>query len=122
MVVKDSRGEMAKQLRSTNVELGQLQARVGVDVIATGLFPRVAILNHSCDPNIRNRFVGNTLTIHATRPIATNEEVLNCYCASYKLLDDGVERRQILQQQYGFYCDCSKCTPQSEADLLKVDV
>lgn len=101
-----------------SIPLGHMHDHAKVAVIATALFPRIAILNHSCDPNIRNIFNGNVLTIKATRSISSSEEVFNGYCSSYKLLGT-TKRRQLLKEQYGFDCDCSMCE-QSESFLLNV--
>lgn len=77
--------------------------------IFTAIFPKISLLNHSCDPNIRNSFDGSFLTIYATRDINENEEILNCYISNYKLM--GKTERQIpLKQQYCFDCQCSKCS------------
>lgn len=98
------------------IPLGHLHERANVSVVATALFPRVAMLNHSCDPNIRNRFDGNVLTITATRPIRRNEEVFNGYCPGYKLLDTA-KRRQLLNEQYGFDCECARCADNEDVLL-----
>lgn len=66
------------------------------------------MLNHSCDPNIRNCFDGPFLRIHATRDIAENEEIFNCYGPNYKLMSKG-DRQLALKQQYCFDCNCSRC-------------
>lgn len=90
------------------IPLGHMHDHSMVAVIATALFPRIAILNHSCDPNIRNGFDGNALTIKATRHIRCGEEIFNGYCPSYRLLETA-KRRQLLKEQYSFDCDCSVC-------------
>lgn len=74
----------------------------------TAIFPKISLLNHSCDPNIRNSFDGQFLTIYATRSIGQGEEVFNCYGPHYKLMDRE-ERQWALVQQYCFVCDCEKC-------------
>lgn len=66
------------------------------------------MLNHSCDPNIRNTFDGPYLTIYAARDIAENEEVFNCYGPNYKLMSKA-ERQSALHAQYCFECKCDKC-------------
>lgn len=104
---------------SNEIPLGHMHDHAKVVVNATALFPRIAILNHSCDPNIRNRFDGNVLTIKATRTIHSHEEIFNGYCPSYKLLETA-KRRQLLKEQYSFDCDCSWCEQQSESVVLKV--
>lgn len=76
--------------------------------VFTAIFPRISILNHSCDPNIRNSFDGPYLTIYAARAIRQGEQVFNCYGPHYKLMDRD-ERQSVLTQQYCFECDCEKC-------------
>lgn len=76
--------------------------------IFTGIFPRISMLNHSCDPNIRNCFNGKHLTIVANRDIAEGEQVFNCYGPQWKLMSYQ-ERQNTLRQQYNFDCTCLKC-------------
>lgn len=77
--------------------------------IFTAIFPKISMLNHSCDPNIRNCFDGPYLRIYATRDIAENEEIYNCYGPNYKLMSK-IDRQMALKQQYCFDCKCSRCT------------
>lgn len=77
--------------------------------IFTAIFPKVSMLNHSCDPNICNSFDGPFLTIYASRDIAANEEIFNCYGPNYKLMSKS-ERQTALKQQYCFECKCEKCS------------
>lgn len=77
--------------------------------VFTAIFPKISLLNHSCDPNIRNSFDGQFLTIYAARPIDRGEQVLNCYGPHYKVMDRE-ERQSALAQQYCFECKCEKCT------------
>lgn len=77
--------------------------------VFTAIFPKISLLNHSCDPNIRNSFDGQSLTIYATRSIAENEQVFNCYGPHYKLMHKD-ERQFALKQQYRFICKCDKCS------------
>lgn len=77
--------------------------------IFTAIFPKISMLNHSCDPNIRNCFDGPFLRIYATRDIAENEEIFNCYGPNYKLMSK-VDRKNALKQQYCFDCNCKRCT------------
>lgn len=74
------------------------------------------MFNHSCNPNIRNHFDKNGLTVFATRDIERNSEIFNCYgpMATFMRKD---ERKRILKQQYCFDCECEKCTsPTDESD------
>lgn len=77
--------------------------------IFTAIFPKISLLNHSCDPNIRNCFDGPFLSIYATREIVENGEIFNCYGPNYKLMSKS-ERQNILKNQYCFKCDCEKCS------------
>lgn len=94
------------------IPLGGLHEHVSHEVIATALYPRVAMLNHSCRPNIRNRFDGARLTICATRPLSGGSELLNSYCPVQL---DGAERRRGLREQYGFECECERCSEEETA-------
>lgn len=76
--------------------------------VFTGIFPRISMLNHNCEPNIRNVFEGKTLRIYATSDIAENEEIFNCYGPHWKLMSYQ-ERQDTLKIQYNFKCKCSKC-------------
>lgn len=79
----------------------------------TALFPRISILNHSCSPNIYNRFDGSFLTIMALKDIAEGEEIFNCYGPAYKL-NTKAERQEILKHQYAFDCKCTICSSEDE--------
>lgn len=91
------------------IPCGHLHDHIQLDVVATALYPRIALLNHSCAPNIRNRFDGTRLTVSARTALAAGAEVLNCYCSVDALLA-GDERRQLLSAQYGFECACTRCS------------
>lgn len=97
----------------SDIPLGHLHDRLHLDVVATALYPRIALLNHSCTPNIRNRFDGRRLTVSATRPLAAGAEVFNCY-VSTDAQQTTDERRAVLGAQYGFECECSRCTADGE--------
>lgn len=80
----------------------------------TAIFPRISILNHSCDPNIRNTFNGPFLCVYATRDIMAGDEIFNCYGPHYKIMSRS-ERQSVLQQQYCFDCKCDKCASDDKA-------
>jgi hypothetical protein len=77
--------------------------------VFTGIFPRISMLNHSCEPNIRNSFDGKHLTIFAASDISEGEEIFNCYGPHWKLMSFQ-ERQDTLRIQYNFECKCTKCT------------
>ena len=47
--------------------------------LATGLFPVVSLLNHSCSPNTSVSFTSTVATIRAAQRIAKGQEILHCY-------------------------------------------
>ena len=74
-----------------------------------GLFPLVALCNHSCDPNCIY-FQGpeeGSMIVRTLRPVKNGEEL----CVSYI---DGMlprkQRRSILQETKGFLCSCARCS------------
>lgn len=99
--------------RKNSVAKGQLHNIVSSTRVFTAIFPKISIFNHSCDPNIRNRFDGTTLTVYATRDIGKNDEVFNSYGPNYKIMAQE-ERKMALMQQYCFDCSCSRCSTNDE--------
>ncbi|CAK4033760.1 TPR domain-containing [Lecanosticta acicola] len=77
------------------------------------LFPQVARLNHACVPNAQGNFHPslNEFTIHATKDIATNEEITISYL-KHQFASREV-RQQHLSSGYGFHCDCPACKSDS---------
>ena len=63
-------------------------------------------MNHSCDPNITYRVVGNELVFKTLKPIKKNEELFDSYI-DYNLPKE--ERQKLLLTRYGFQCKCTKC-------------
>ncbi|TGZ49030.1 Uncharacterized protein DBV15_10838 [Temnothorax longispinosus] len=88
------------------------------DRIATAIYPSASMMNHSCDPNIINSFLGQTLITKATRDIATGEEVFNCYGADFRRMLRR-ERQEKMEGQYCFKCTCTACTLPEYEDILK---
>ncbi|XP_062547054.1 SET and MYND domain-containing protein 4 [Armigeres subalbatus] len=76
--------------------------------VFTGIFPQISMFNHSCDPNIRNCFSKNTLTVFATRDVDAGCEIFNCYGPNHKLMSKE-DRKSALTQQYCFDCNCTRC-------------
>lgn len=88
---------------------GRLHDLVSSTRVFTAIFPKISLFNHSCDPNIRNYFDGNTLTVFASRNIPNSDEIFNCYGPNYKLMCQR-DRQLALSQQYCFNCQCDRCT------------
>ncbi|KAI8924021.1 hypothetical protein BC831DRAFT_513726 [Entophlyctis helioformis] len=75
--------------------------------IGVGMFPLVAMLNHSCAPNCA--FVtgdGGQMLVHTLRDVAAGDEL----CVSYvDLFAPTWERRGKLLTTKFFWCECSRC-------------
>ncbi|KAH8873476.1 SET and MYND domain-containing protein 4 [Schistosoma japonicum] len=78
--------------------------------IATGLFPCVSLLNHSCDPNTIHNFQKSYLILRCLKSIAPGGEVFNCYGPHYLHYSSSSQRLTLLQQQYFFACQCEHCS------------
>lgn len=63
-------------------------------------------MNHSCNPNITYHMDGDHMVFKAKRPIRRNEELFDSYIDSTLPHSD---RQRLLQQRYGFQCQCDKC-------------
>lgn len=88
--------------------------------IFTAIFPRISMFNHSCNPNIRNRFNNGELLVYARRSIAEGDEIFNCYGPNDKL-NARKERQELLKQQYHFQCNCLSCID-SDKDYVSLSV
>lgn len=47
--------------------------------LATGIFPVVSLLNHSCSPNTSVSFTGTVASIRAAQHIRKGQEIVHCY-------------------------------------------
>ncbi|KAM5274434.1 SET and MYND domain-containing protein 4 [Ctenodactylus gundi] len=76
--------------------------------LATGVFPVISLLNHSCSPNTSVSFSGTVVTVRATQHIGKGQEILHCY-GPHESRMDAAERRRKLRSQYFFDCSCPAC-------------
>ncbi|KYM99194.1 SET and MYND domain-containing protein 4 [Cyphomyrmex costatus] len=88
------------------------------DRIATAIYPSASMMNHSCEPNIINSFLGQFLITKAIRDIAAGEEVFNCYGADFRRMLKK-DRQEKMESQYCFKCNCIACTTPEYEDILK---
>ncbi|XP_058818584.1 SET and MYND domain-containing protein 4 isoform X2 [Topomyia yanbarensis] len=93
---------------SFNIRAGFLHRYYESTRVFTGIFPQISMFNHSCEPNIRNSFNKNMLTVYATRDIEPGGEIFNCYGPNCKLMNKE-DRNSALKQQYCFECKCVRC-------------
>jgi len=78
--------------------------------MAYGVFTTLSRLNTSCTPNAAATWNDATqrMSLHALRPIATNEEITIPY--GQPLFATRAERRSYLKRTRGFDCICRACT------------
>ncbi|XP_024420661.2 SET and MYND domain-containing protein 4 [Desmodus rotundus] len=76
--------------------------------LATGIFPVVSLLNHSCSPNTSVSFISTVATVRASQQIGKGQEILHCY-GPHESRMGVAERQQKLRSQYFFDCNCLAC-------------
>ncbi|XP_059936910.1 SET and MYND domain-containing protein 4 isoform X4 [Mesoplodon densirostris] len=76
--------------------------------LATGLFPVISLLNHSCSPNTSVSFISTVATVRASQQIRKGQEILHCY-GPHESRMGVAERCQKLRSQYFFDCTCPAC-------------
>lgn len=82
--------------------------------IELALFPAIARINHSCDPNAQANYhpLNRTFNIHATKDIPAGEEVSINYLPEHGQLR--AQRVAKLEDSYGFTCNCPACDLDTE--------
>lgn len=75
-------------------------------VIASGMFPRGAILNHSCDANCILTYEGSKQIITTIKPVSEGEELFHSYT---DICQPTAIRQESLSKTYSFRCDCVRC-------------
>ncbi|RYP72841.1 hypothetical protein DL769_004356 [Monosporascus sp. CRB-8-3] len=95
-------------------------------VLGTALDVPMALMNHSCEPNVLTVFQGSELRVRSLRPIKAGEELLQCYT---DVTCDVLMRRKRLKDQFFFDCTCSRCEREFEShkrrtfnDMSEVEV
>ncbi|XP_052611999.1 SET and MYND domain-containing protein 4 isoform X1 [Peromyscus californicus insignis] len=76
--------------------------------LATGVFPVVSLLNHSCSPNTGVSFASTVATVRAAQHIRRGQEIVHCY-GPHESRMGVAERRRKLSSQYFFDCSCPAC-------------
>ena len=102
---------------SLHVQLGRLSESVESSRSFTAIFPRISMFNHSCEPNIRNSFDKDTLTVYAVKDIEEGGEIFNSYGPNCRLMPKN-DRKMALKEQYFFNCNCDKCSLDNNEDFL----
>ncbi|XP_064093706.1 SET and MYND domain-containing protein 4-like [Macrobrachium nipponense] len=86
--------------------IGVTDCRMEKDVGA-GIFPTLALINHSCDANLKFYTFGRTMVVRAIRPIQAGEELTVAYGTCFEN-SNLLERRRMLVK-YQFTCSCEAC-------------
>ncbi|KRT78451.1 SET domain-containing protein, partial [Oryctes borbonicus] len=86
--------------------------------VATGLYPAVSMMNHSCRANVSMYYIDDIVIVKAIGNIKRGQEICNCYGINYCYSKKG-DRQSSLYAQYGFKCLCEICSnPRMELDYL----
>lgn len=82
---------------------------------ATAMYPRVSLLNHSCNSNVLSSYREDSavIVVKSGRPIKAEAEIFNCYGPHYLKMNFSDRQRQ-LYGQYHFHCECEKCVEQMQ--------
>ncbi|KAK4042680.1 SET domain-containing protein [Parachaetomium inaequale] len=85
-----------------------------------GLWPTASLINHSCaGTNARRAFVGDLLVARATRDLAPHTELTWWYQPPGP--DNYAQRREKLQRNWGFVCDCAMCEDEQGTSKASLD-
>ncbi|XP_073725753.1 N-lysine methyltransferase SMYD2-A [Misgurnus anguillicaudatus] len=111
-----------------NAELTELFAQVNcngftiedeeLSHLGSAVFPDVALMNHSCSPNVIVTYKGTVAEVRAVQEISPGEEIFNSYIDLLYPTEDRIER---LKDSYFFTCDCKECTSKSK-DKAKMEI
>uniref|UniRef100_H2Y4A3 [histone H3]-lysine(4) N-trimethyltransferase n=1 Tax=Ciona savignyi TaxID=51511 RepID=H2Y4A3_CIOSA len=78
----------------------------GIQTIGVGIYPTISMMNHDCMPNCVAMNNGPRLEVRALKIIQPGEELCISYIDS---LETTRQRKEKLQMQYYFDCDCESC-------------
>jgi len=94
----------------------KMKGKVAREGLARGVFPLLAMLNHSCTSNARYiSLAGGWMECRATTTIREGEEVTDHYVPP---TDDTLSRGSALQAGWHFSCSCSRCGDPREGGAL----
>ncbi|KAG7483489.1 N-lysine methyltransferase SMYD2-A-like [Solea senegalensis] len=79
--------------------------------LGSAVFPDVALMNHSCSPNVIVTYKGTVAEVRAVQEINPGEEIFNSYI---DLLYPTEDRKERLLESYFFVCQCTECTTKSK--------
>ncbi|CAH1153779.1 unnamed protein product [Phaedon cochleariae] len=77
--------------------------------IGAGLYPTLALFNHSCDPSIVRYNMKNKMIVRSIKPIKAGDIIYENYGPLYMSMPKE-KRQEILKSNYWFECLCTPCT------------
>ncbi|XP_067845021.1 N-lysine methyltransferase SMYD2-like isoform X2 [Heptranchias perlo] len=86
--------------------------------LGSAIFPSVALMNHSCCPNVIVTYRGTTAEVRAVKEISPGEEIFTSYI---DLLYPTEDRQDRLRDSYFFTCDCRECATKAK-DEEKLEI
>uniref|UniRef100_V9KRM4 [histone H3]-lysine(4) N-trimethyltransferase n=1 Tax=Callorhinchus milii TaxID=7868 RepID=V9KRM4_CALMI len=86
--------------------------------LGSAIFPSVALMNHSCCPNVIVTYKGTCAEVRAVKEINAGEEIFTSYI---DLLYPTEDRQDRLKDSYFFICDCRECATKAK-DEEKLEI
>ncbi|XP_023647583.1 N-lysine methyltransferase SMYD2-A isoform X1 [Paramormyrops kingsleyae] len=86
--------------------------------LGSAVFPDVALMNHSCNPNVIVTYKGTVAEVRAVQEIHPGEEIFTSYI---DLLYPTEDRNERLKDSYFFTCECKECITKSK-DKAKMEI
>uniref|UniRef100_A0A9I3CJN3 MYND-type domain-containing protein n=1 Tax=Anopheles culicifacies TaxID=139723 RepID=A0A9I3CJN3_9DIPT len=94
--------EVSEMIRETPDDIGKST------FIGGGLYPTLALFNHSCDPGVTRYYRGNQVCVRTVKAILADSMVAENYGPLFTQVRRD-ERRDTLLNQYRFTCQCVPC-------------
>uniref|UniRef100_A0A8C9SD82 [histone H3]-lysine(4) N-trimethyltransferase n=1 Tax=Scleropages formosus TaxID=113540 RepID=A0A8C9SD82_SCLFO len=86
--------------------------------LGSAVFPDVALINHSCCPNVIVTYRGIVAEVRAVKDISPGEEIFTSYIDLLYPTEDRIER---LRDSYYFTCNCTECSTKAK-DKAKMKI
>ncbi|XP_063299905.1 N-lysine methyltransferase SMYD2 [Pelobates fuscus] len=86
--------------------------------LGSAIFPDVALMNHSCCPNVIVTYKGTVAEVRAVQEINAGDEIFTSYI---DLLYPTEDRNDRLKDSYFFTCDCKECSTKQK-DGAKMEI
>ncbi|KAK1171433.1 N-lysine methyltransferase SMYD2-like isoform X2 [Acipenser oxyrinchus oxyrinchus] len=86
--------------------------------LGSAVFPDVALMNHSCCPNVIVTYKGTLAEVRAVQEVNAGDEIFTSYIDLLYPTDDRNDR---LKDSYFFNCDCKECATKGK-DKAKMEI